>query len=259
MYAGTYGYGLFESADDGQEWVLDGLTDYAIRINAMAPDWPGSVIIGTERGLYRDSVVEIDTVARNPVRLDSVHAWEPVNSSLFYDFVTSVVTGAPGNIYMGTAGDGFLKSTDNGQSWVQNSSGLVNAMTSRISMAMSPTGYLFCGTSYGTVFKSVQPEPLRPPAQVLPKTPMVIRLEQNYPNPFNPTTQLPFSLERSEFVSLIVYNALGQKVTTLINGNLPAGEHTAIWDASPQPSGVYFYRLQTSGGFVQTGKMILSK
>jgi len=69
-------------------------------------------------------------------------------------------------------------------------------------------------------------------------------LEQNYPNPFNPATIIPFTLRQRGHVSLKVYNLLGQEVATLVDDILPAGRHTAIFEARDLPAGVYFYRLK---------------
>ncbi len=83
-------------------------------------------------------------------------------------------------------------------------------------------------------------------------------LEQNYPNPFNPSTTIDFSLQKAAKVTLEVYNVLGQKVTTLVNNRLAAGQYSVIFDATNFSSGVYFYKL-TSGDFSQTRKMMLLK
>ncbi len=83
-------------------------------------------------------------------------------------------------------------------------------------------------------------------------------LDQNYPNPFNPTTAIQFSLEKPGKTVLEIYNTLGQKVATLVNGELSAGAHRYQWNASGLASGVYFYRLQ-SNEFVATKKMLLVK
>jgi flagellar hook assembly protein FlgD len=88
-------------------------------------------------------------------------------------------------------------------------------------------------------------------------------LSQNYPNPFNPTTEISFALPSAGHVSLEVYNVLGQRVVTLVDGYREAGEHFVQWnstDASGNQvsSGVYFYRL-VAGQFVETKKMVLLK
>ena len=88
--------------------------------------------------------------------------------------------------------------------------------------------------------------------------PESITLRQNYPNPFNPSTQINFSIPQNMNVNLSVYNALGQKVKTLKNEMMTAGTHTVQFDGSSLSSGIYYYRL-ISSGTVQTMKMMLVK
>ncbi len=83
-------------------------------------------------------------------------------------------------------------------------------------------------------------------------------LMQNYPNPFNPSTQISFSLPNAENVNLSVYNVLGQKVITLVDGQMEAGVHVVQFDGSNLASGMYFYRIDTEG-FSETKKMIMLK
>ena len=83
-------------------------------------------------------------------------------------------------------------------------------------------------------------------------------LEQNFPNPFNPSTKIPFEIGEREFVTLRVYNVLGQEVATLVNGEFEAGRYRAELDASILPAGVYFYRLQ-AGSYSEVRKMTLLK
>jgi hypothetical protein len=84
------------------------------------------------------------------------------------------------------------------------------------------------------------------------------KLSQNYPNPFNPTTTINFNLAKASDVKLTVYNMLGQKVMTLVDSHLNAGEQTVKFDASKLTSGVYFYRLD-AGSFSSVKKMMLLK
>ena len=88
--------------------------------------------------------------------------------------------------------------------------------------------------------------------------PVKFELEQNYPNPFNPTTKITFSLPKTNFVIIKVYDLLGRQVATLINKNKPAGNYTVEFNASKLTSGIYFYRME-SGPFSQTKKLLLLK
>lgn len=83
-------------------------------------------------------------------------------------------------------------------------------------------------------------------------------LFQNFPNPFNPTTQISYQIPKDGFVKLIVYNALGQKITKLVNEHQTIGKYSVQFNANNLPSGLYFYRLQ-SGNFSDTKKLILLK
>jgi len=84
-------------------------------------------------------------------------------------------------------------------------------------------------------------------------------LAQNYPNPFNPSTTISFSLPKSSNVSLLIYDALGREVTTLLkNESMSAGNYSTQWNAASSPSGVYFYRI-TAGDFTQVKKMLMIK
>ncbi len=77
--------------------------------------------------------------------------------------------------------------------------------------------------------------------------PKEFSLEQNYPNPFNPTTTIPFVLGENGHVQLTIYNALGQKIQTLVNENMAPGQYKIQWNAGNFPSGIYFYELKWNG------------
>lgn len=88
--------------------------------------------------------------------------------------------------------------------------------------------------------------------------PQKYSLLQNYPNPFNPTTTISFTMPKSGYVNLSVYNSLGEKVSTLISKEMSAGYHSILLDASNLNSGVYFYKLETEN-YVGVKKMLLIK
>lgn len=83
-------------------------------------------------------------------------------------------------------------------------------------------------------------------------------LNQNFPNPFNPTTEIKYSIPSRSFVTLKVYNILGNEVRTLVNENKEAGEYSINFNAGSLPSGVYFYRI-AAGNYTDLRKMVLLK
>ena len=87
---------------------------------------------------------------------------------------------------------------------------------------------------------------------------LTFELEQNYPNPFNPGTSIKYSIPESGFVSLDVFNLLGEKVASLVNVEQEAGKYEVNFDASKLTSGVYFYQLQ-AGDHISLKKMLLLK
>jgi hypothetical protein len=90
-------------------------------------------------------------------------------------------------------------------------------------------------------------------------------LLQNYPNPFNPITKIKYSISDLSFVTVKVFDVLGNEIKTLVNEEKPAGNYDVELDASSLASGIYFYRLQVypaiggAGDFIETKKMVLMK
>jgi len=95
--------------------------------------------------------------------------------------------------------------------------------------------------------------------------PNQFQLYQNYPNPFNPNTLVKYQIPELSFVTLKVYDVLGNEIATLVNGEKPVGSYQIEFDATILSSGIYFYRLQAvptgrqAGNFVETKKMVLLK
>ncbi len=96
--------------------------------------------------------------------------------------------------------------------------------------------------------------------------PTTTSLHQNYPNPFNPSTRIVFDIgfsdKSSQYVTVVIYNLLGQKVSTLYNGEAQPGRYQLTWqgvndEGVAVSSGVYFVQLKTDSGFQRTSKMLL--
>jgi len=98
---------------------------------------------------------------------------------------------------------------------------------------------------------------------VVSSIPLKYNLSQNYPNPFNPSTTIRYEIPKISYVTITVFNLLGEKIRTLVDTEKQAGRYSVLWNGENEagrkvPSGLYFYQLQ-SGEFSWTHKMLLTK
>jgi len=116
------------------------------------------------------------------------------------------------------------------------------------------------GDAFGYALSEIRINLSDPTGYIEPHTniPRKMKLYQNYPNPFNLRTQIQFDLPKSTYVTIDVYNYLGEKVMTLLDENMVAGYHRITFDGSNIPSGLYFYRIKARD-FMQTKKCMLIK
>lgn len=142
----------------------------------------------------------------------------------------------------------FWRSTDNGLQWI-HVGGVVDTVNNFV---LVDTVREFSKWGFGT---SASPIVAVEDKRLLPAK---MYLAQNFPNPFNPSTTIRYNLSRSGFVTLTVYNVLGQRVTSLIEAYHDPGNYEIEWDAHGLSSGLYFYRLQV-GGYTQSRRMMLVK
>jgi plastocyanin len=98
------------------------------------------------------------------------------------------------------------------------------------------------------------------------KLPSSFKLSQNFPNPFNPSTSISYSIAQPSFISLKIFNILGEEVETLIESESAPGRYEVIWNGSTQSSGMYFYQLKAKSIsnnsnqlFVETKRLLLIK
>lgn len=149
-----------------------------------------------------------------------------------------------------------LHTSDGGLTWVRDS---VETYPYMFDISILPQGntlHAWAVGFSGTVLKHLSP--LTSVGEPRLDTPSSIALLQNYPNPFNPSTSISYRLSATSFVSLSVFDILGRELATLVNEVKAPGEHEVVWNANGVPSGVYFYRLQTSGR-IEVRKMVLTR
>ena len=235
---------------DGSDWTVQNTSNTALPgdwIQCVAADSSGHLWVGGPWGL-----AESDGVAWT--------LYSTANSGLPSDEVTCIALDRSHTAWVGTANSGVA--SFNGSLWrtyTQSNSSL--GSDGVLSMTVDKHGTIWVGTSWGLsastdkIVSSVE-EGGDPVATG--RVPRTMALRQNYPNPFNPCTEIRFAIPRAAFVTLKVFNVLGEEVALLASGGHPAGEFTITWDASGLPSGVYVYRL-AAGDRVQTRKAVLMK
>jgi hypothetical protein len=199
-----------------------------------------------------------------------------------YDNATDITVDDLGNIYVtgesggiGSSGDYATLSydPDGDVRWVKRYDGPGNASDVAQSIAVDDSGKV-CVTGYShacnemgcndyATIKYVQTFNEVRDETGSRERPSEFDLSQNYPNPFNPSTKIEFTLARSGFVTLQIYDTLGRKVRTLVSEELSSGYKSVIWDGKNEDgdevaSGVYFYQLKV-GDFSEPKKMLLLK
>jgi hypothetical protein len=135
--------------------------------------------------------------------------------------------------------------------WVSDSIGLIHT-EGEAGIVYSLFGAIINGIRYGTITKTEASSP------IIPKE---YSIYQNYPNPFNPSTTIEFKIPKEKYLTLVIYNILGEQIRSLFAGNMASGSHRIIWDAKSDlggnvSSGIYFYQIKTDD-FVEIKKMIL--
>ena len=135
------------------------------------------------------------------------------------------------------------------EGWVRLGSGepVVNAQVAIFDLANLRQGAVSYATTNAAGYFALSVA--TPTSRIVPQH---FALGQNYPNPFNPSTIIPYELAEAAHVRLEIFNLLGQRLATLVDGTRPAGSHTAMWDATDAAgravgAGVYIYRMSSEG------------
>jgi len=181
-----------------------------------------------------------------------------INNQGFGDDI-EYIPGNPNKIWLATLSELFF-SDDGGESWQKDFMSGTFQYGRDLEIVDNNVGWFLCESVYRNPHIDVVTEVGRQTESY----PTSFHLYQNYPNPFNPSTKIKFliapaNIPKGEaFVSLKVYDVLGNEVATLINEEKPAGNYEIEFNAINLPSGVYFYQL-VAGNFVSTRKMLLLK
>ncbi len=176
---------------------------------------------------------------------DGGESWVVVGSTR--EYVHSIVINSLDHVFWVSDPGIPKRSRDNGMSWEDLKEGLDGPRYFR-SLALGPDERLYAGSSVGYIAISIQSTVVGAEAVPLPQE---LSLSKNYPNPAHELTSVSFSLPQAGVVSLTLHNILGERVQTVIGGDhLPPGEHSATFDVSGLPAGVYVLRLHVAGRVV---------
>ncbi len=281
LFAGNIG-GIFHSTDFGNTWssVNQGLDSFRVGslaivdTNVFAGGLDGGVYLSTDNGkqwIKRSNGLPDDegiySFAVFTDSMDNINLYAGVHdvyhTSNNGESWSADNTGLPSTImaalavydtllFVGT-GNGVFLSTD-GTHWINRNKGMEQTYISSLIVSGSN---IVAGASGSNIFI----RSLSNIASVgITNTGLLpqFELHQNYPNPFNPITNISYSLSKRSFVSLRIYDILGNEIAALLTGERAPGRYTQQWDASVFPTGVYYYRLQVENTF-ETKKLLLLK
>jgi photosystem II stability/assembly factor-like uncharacterized protein len=246
LFAGTLGAGVYTSPISAANWtaVNSGLTGYGGYVFALLAT-STDLFAGTQGGIYYLALplpIQMASFTASLVRDRDVEvAWRTLSETNNYGFEICR--------RRGESGEWKKIAFVNGHGTT-----LVPQSYTYVDHAVSFGNYYYCIRQIDLDGKSEIFPAMEVSVGVVPGS-MV--LAQNYPNPFNPTTTIDFTVPLKSFVTLKVYNVLGQEIATVFEGNVDGGKvYTTPFDASAFSSGIYFYRLH-AGSFVETKKMLL--
>ena len=240
VYAGTSLNGVFMSSDGGTFWTQSGISSPMIfySVRTLDVDDNGRIFAGTDTaGAFTSS--------------DQGVNWTHI-SSIAGKSVTCFALNNPSTYFAGTSDHGIFISTDRGLNWLSENNGLSDS--SVLSFAFDRSGTLHTGTSKGMYTSTGVTNRIDGNSKV----PSAYSLLQNYPNPFNPSTVISYQLPVNSIVTLKVYDVFRETCEYVDRRAPNRWDHSATFNGSSLPSGVYFYRLH-AGDYAETKKMMFVK
>lgn len=269
-----YDYVTLKYSPSGEElWVrrYNGTANYQDQLNDMVVEKSGNVYV-TGNGTQTGAGYDYTTIKYNS---NGDQLWITKYHNGLNDIALAMVQDDLGNIYVTGESDGNGTQFDYTTVKYDSSGNLkwsirynfsnqyrdkANDITLDKSNNVYITGGSFVWEEHGGIATTIKySQTITGVTQVLMGKPDIYSLSQSYPNPFNPSSILGFGISKLGFVSLKVYDVLGNEVAALVNENKPAGSYEVEFDGSNYASGIYFYRLEVNGNHIETKRMILLK
>lgn len=256
-------YAVTDSRNDGERiYVKVGsaaynersgeITDgYAINAVTMHPN-NSNIAFAVIKGLYAgNKIYKTTNRGLNWTNISSNLPNVPAAALAIYPLNDNIM-------YLGTE-MGCYKTTNGGANWFRWNDGLPEAViVSEMKPYFNGSDFYILAGTYGRSMWIRKDDDLVGIAGNTGEIPSKFELQQNYPNPFNPSTNIKISLPVAGIIQLLVYDASGKLVKTVLNGNMTAGVHSVRFDGAGLASGIYFYKLVTPH-FSDVKKMVLVK
>ncbi len=273
IFAGTQVNGVYLSTNNGTNWIQTSLINSIISLAAKGDTIfagtssvgnPG-VYVSTNKGAnWIQSSLNNSAVLRLALKGNTVYAatylnglyWSSNNGTNWTPAGLSGSTDAiafNGNTIFATVRNSGVYVSNNGGSWTLWNEGLGNRIMNEFCIF---NNYIFLGTN-NSVWRRPLSE-LTGIQSISNEIPQGMSLSQNCSNPFNPNTKIKFSIPKSSFTILVIYDVTGRKVVTLVNEQLNPGIYEIDWDGSGFSSGIYYYEL-VADEFIQNRKAVLIK
>jgi photosystem II stability/assembly factor-like uncharacterized protein len=246
IYIGTSNGRILVTTDNGANWTLTAgypyVSDFAVDKN------DDNICYASFTGTSTSHVYKTTNAGIN---------WTNITNNLPSIAANSLIlrTTTPRMLFTGTD-LGVYYTTNDGAQWISFNNGLPTLAV--LDMKYKEPANILMAATHGRGCWLFNLNSIILNINTLSNTAEKYKLEQNYPNPFNPETNIKFSIPRSEFVMLTIYNSAGIEVSTLLSRNMSAGEYEVNWNAGSMASGVYYYKLSASD-FSETKRMMLVK
>jgi hypothetical protein len=239
--AGVFAYDVKATVLSGQQWRV-GPTNIRIAFTTV-PE--GAMTVKEDNPATNANINLSGNSNYAPMTTTSIHNDSAISLNIFNLYQRNSYTLAPGTYTLGSV------------RWdVTNANACVNYTILPISAVFDS----LTGLAYSSQWTKNDTGciPIGINVQLTTEVPKNYMLYQNYPNPFNPSTRIKYDVPKTSNVKIIVYDALGKEVETLVDMELQAGTYEVTWQAGNYSSGVYFYRIITDK-YVSTNKMVLMK